>query len=397
MKFKNYILIAAVALLLSSVQLLNVSQVSASENSTDSQGLILQGPPPFPPDDHPFPPPPWPPEPPSPPIPPTPPTPPEPHHPFHFPWYGPYDGHWDFSHWPYGWRWPPYVSSRLIIVEPPYQPPYRPVVYAPVINSFTANPSYIQPGQGIMLSWTTTNANTVSLSGIGSVPTSGTYNMSPGYTTTYTLSATNSAGSVSASTTVTVAPYISSYPSSSSYIAGTAVDPPASTNVVTGGLSTTSDNFGMLITLLGLLAVAAAVVIVLLVRRPAAAHAGGNGGRRAGYRASATRAASRIPGTTPADGPRLVLSNGEQISLSGSVGSLGRSDFESSVKGDEADLISRRHIRFDCEDGDCFIEDRGSTNGTKINGSNIEGKGRYLLRDGDRVELADVLTLTFKS
>jgi pSer/pThr/pTyr-binding forkhead associated (FHA) protein len=67
------------------------------------------------------------------------------------------------------------------------------------------------------------------------------------------------------------------------------------------------------------------------------------------------------------------------------------------VKADKADLISRQHRRFDCEDGECFIEDRGSTNGTKLNGSNINGKGRYLLREGDKVELADILTLTYKS
>jgi pSer/pThr/pTyr-binding forkhead associated (FHA) protein len=91
------------------------------------------------------------------------------------------------------------------------------------------------------------------------------------------------------------------------------------------------------------------------------------------------------------------LSNGEHIPISGNAGSLGRSDFRSLVKLDKADLISRQHIRFDCEDGDCYIEDRNSTNGTKLNGSSINGKGRYLLREGDKVELADILTLTFKT
>ena len=115
---------------------------------------------------------------------------------------------------------------------------------------------------------------------------------------------------------------------------------------------------------------------------------------------SATRTASGLPATTPVDtepGPKFISSNGEQLSLSGNAGSLGRSDFRSLVQPDEADLISRQHIRFDCEDGECYIEDRNSTNGTKINGSSIDGKGRYLLREGDKVELADILTLTFKS
>ena len=80
-----------------------------------------------------------------------------------------------------------------------------------------------------------------------------------------------------------------------------------------------------------------------------------------------------------------------------STRALGRSDFRSLVKADKADLISRQHIRLDCEDGECYIEDRNSTNGTKLNGSSINGKGRYLLREGDKVELADILTLTFET
>jgi hypothetical protein len=385
MNTKKGILILAAALLLCSVQLFLAIPASASDNVTDEHEVLLQAPPPPPPSE----PPPGPP----PPTPPYPPMPPSPD--WHFPGYNPYTGHWDY-HWPYGWRWPWYVSGRVVVVQPYYQPPYQPVVYAPVINSFTANPSYIQAGQGIVLTWTTTNATSVTLSpGIGSVPNSGSYNLSPGYTTTYTLSATNSAGSISASTTVTVAPYVSTYTTSSTQIASTANDPTVAGSILTGGFSSLSDNPVLLITLLGLLAVAAALAVVFLVRRPAAAHAGGN--RRNGYLATATRASGRTPATTPVDsGPRLIMSNGEGIPLS-SGGSLGRSDFSPLVKADEADLISRRHIRFDFEDGDCFIEDRGSTNGTRINGSPINGKGRYLLREGDKVELADVLTLTFKS
>jgi len=389
MNFKIGILVLTAALLLCSAQLLNVTQVSASDNLTEE---FHGPPPPFPPfpptPPPPPPPPPIPPIPPSPPIPPMPPSP----HPWHFPGYNPYTGHWDYW-WPNG-RWPWYVSGRVIVVQPPYQP-YQPIVYAPVINSFTANPSYIQSGQGIVLTWTTTNATTVTLSpGIGSVPTSGSYNLTPGYTTTYTLSATNSGGSVSASTTVTVAPYVSTYTTSSTQIASS--ETVADTgSILTGGLSGIAGNSStLLITLLGLLAVAAAVAIVLFVRRPVAARA------RAGYLATATRTASGAPGTTPGDtgpGPKFILSNGGQLSLSGNTGSLGRSDFSSLVKPDEADLISRKHIRFECEDGECYIEDRGSTNGTRLNGSSIDGKGRYLLREGDKIELADILTLTYKS
>jgi hypothetical protein len=386
MKFKNVIMVTAAALLLCSAQLLAVTQVLASDNVTDPQGASFIPPPhpPFPPTP-PLPPP-------TPPIPPTPPTPPTPPHSWHYPGYNPYNGN-GVCPWPYNWRWSTYVPARVIVVQPPYQPP----VCAPTITCFSANPSYIQCGQAIVLSWTTTNATSVTLSpGIGSVPCSGSYNLSPGCTTTYTLCASGSGGNVSASTTVTVAPYVSYYPSSSAQVA--TVDPPTTGtgNLLTGGLNGLGGNSGtLLITLLGLLAVAAAVVITLLVRRPAAAYARS---RRGGYLSTATRTAGRTPATTPVDsGPRFVVSSGEAIPLSGGSASLGRSDFSSLVKSNDADLISRKHIRFYCEDDECYVEDRGSTNGTRINGSSIEGKGRYLLRDGDKVELADVLTLTFKS
>jgi hypothetical protein len=378
MSLKNCIMVAAAALLLCSAQLLAVTQVFASDNVTDPQGAS-------------FLPPPYPPLPPTPPIPPTAPTPPTPPHSWHYPGYNPYNGN-GVCPWPYNWRWSTYVPARVIVVQPHYRPP----VCAPTITCFSANPSYIQCGQGTVLNWTTTNATSVTLSpGIGSVPVCGSYNLSPGCTTTYTLCATGSGGSVSASTTVTVAPYVSYYPSSSAPVA--MVDPPSTGtgNILTGGLNGLGGNSGtLLITLLGLLAIAAAVAIALLVRRPAAAHVGN---RRGGYLAG-TRTAGSTPSTTPVDsGPRFVTSNGEAIPLSGGTASLGRSDFSSLMKSDDADLISRRHIRFYYEDGECYIEDRGSTNGTKINRSSIEGKGRYLLRDGDKVELADVLTLTFKT
>jgi len=67
------------------------------------------------------------------------------------------------------------------------------------------------------------------------------------------------------------------------------------------------------------------------------------------------------------------------------------------LKPEKADLISRNHLKLTCDGDDCFIEDRGSTNGTKLNGSKIDNQGKYLLRDGDKIRLAGVVTLTFKS
>ncbi len=72
----------------------------------------------------------------------------------------------------------------------------------PVISSFTANPSTAPSGGGaVVLSWTTTGAATVSLTGMA---TNTAIAVNPTTTTTYNLTATNSTGSVTAPVTVTV-------------------------------------------------------------------------------------------------------------------------------------------------------------------------------------------------
>jgi len=75
----------------------------------------------------------------------------------------------------------------------------------PVIQAFSANPSVIAPGGTAILSWTVSGANAISISpGIGQVGSTGTVQVSPYTTTSYTLTAINSAGTVSRSVTVTV-------------------------------------------------------------------------------------------------------------------------------------------------------------------------------------------------
>jgi hypothetical protein len=296
------------------------------------------------------------------------------------------------------------------VVETP-QPQPQPV-YAPVIGSFTANPDYIQPGQAATLTWTVDNANDANISpNVGSVPNSGVYTVMPAYTTTYTLTANGSGGSVSASTTITVAQYYSTYGTGSS-VSSPGVNTTASTGtggVVTSGVSSGSSpalNLWLLYALMiGLLAVAAAVIITLLVRKPAKAYAGSGAGTRAGYLASstspaATLPASGIPMTTPlAAGPsaKFTSEGGKEISFNAAGQSLGRNDLHGLAGPGKADLISRQHFSLSYENGDYYIEDHGSTNGTKLNGSDIRGKGKHPLKDGDKIDLAGALTINFKS
>jgi hypothetical protein len=80
---------------------------------------------------------------------------------------------------------------------------------SPIINSFTADSTIIDEGDSVTLSWTVTDATTVTINqGIGSIALSGSTSVSPISTTTYTLTATNSAGSSLATVTITVNPAI---------------------------------------------------------------------------------------------------------------------------------------------------------------------------------------------
>ncbi|CAM2066507.1 BACON domain-containing protein [Sulfidibacter corallicola] len=83
----------------------------------------------------------------------------------------------------------------------------------PVINSFTANPTTIEVGSSSTLSWSVSNATSVTINqGVGSVPGSSNRVVSPSVTTDYTLTASNSQGNVQATVRVTVIPVNSGDP-----------------------------------------------------------------------------------------------------------------------------------------------------------------------------------------
>ena len=72
--------------------------------------------------------------------------------------------------------------------------------------TMSASPGSIEPGQSSTLSWSSTNAESASISpGIGTVPTSGSRSVSPSQTTTYRISVRSADGqTASATATVTV-------------------------------------------------------------------------------------------------------------------------------------------------------------------------------------------------
>ncbi|MGA9048460.1 MAG: hypothetical protein WB588_05650 [Dehalococcoidia bacterium] len=77
----------------------------------------------------------------------------------------------------------------------------------PAIISFSIDPPDISPGESTVMTWDVIGANSVSIdNGIGNLPPSGSLSLTPGTTTYYQLTATNSYGPISSSVIVTVYP-----------------------------------------------------------------------------------------------------------------------------------------------------------------------------------------------
>ncbi|SNS31389.1 peptidoglycan-associated lipoprotein [Granulicella rosea] len=90
---------------------------------------------------------------------------------------------------------------KKAVPPPPPPPPPPPVPTA----SITASPVAILSGQTTTLTWTTSNATQVTISGLGTVAATGSRSVAPSRSTDYTVTASGAAGaSVQASTRVTV-------------------------------------------------------------------------------------------------------------------------------------------------------------------------------------------------
>jgi hypothetical protein len=333
-----------------------------------------------------------------------------------------------------------------------YYPPDIPIptpqpVLPPSINSFTTNMPSIDLGQTATLTWTTNNASTAAITpGIGTVATSGSTTVSPTSTTTYTLTASAKTGnSISSYTTVTVMPRISptfsayqttieagksttltwNAPSATQvYISGVGsfassgsaqVTPDRTTSYtltasyVDGTMQTSSATViveqppYLLYGLIGLLAIGAIAITALLLRRPrpvavAASHESGTRAASAST-AVATSAGTETPATSPVEAPpaKLIMPDGSEVLLAGNNRSFGRQDFDKFLPADKRTYISRQHINVWYEGDRYYIEDRSSTNGTRLNGTDIKGEGRHAVNDGDVIELAGKLSITFNT
>lgn len=94
-------------------------------------------------------------------------------------------------------------------------PPAAPPAPATPTATLAANPAVIQQGQSTTLTWQTSNANQVTLAGLGTLPPSGSRSVVPGTSTTYTLVAQGPGGTKDASARVTVNQQTAASPSPS--------------------------------------------------------------------------------------------------------------------------------------------------------------------------------------
>jgi peptidoglycan-associated lipoprotein len=90
------------------------------------------------------------------------------------------------------------------VQPPPPPPPAAPPPATPTVT-LQANPTTIQQGQSTTLTWTSTNATTLTLApGIGNVDAQGSTTVTPAGSLTYNISATGPGGSANANVRVTV-------------------------------------------------------------------------------------------------------------------------------------------------------------------------------------------------
>jgi peptidoglycan-associated lipoprotein len=103
-------------------------------------------------------------------------------------------------------------AKKTAKVVPPAPPAPQPAPTA----TLAANPSTVQAGQSSTLTWQADNATMIAIAGLGTVPVSGSREVTPSDSTTYTLTATGAGGSAAASARVTVtAPVAAVVPSPS--------------------------------------------------------------------------------------------------------------------------------------------------------------------------------------
>ena len=101
----------------------------------------------------------------------------------------------------------------------------------------------------------------------------------------------------------------------------------------------------------------------------------------------------------------LISSNSPAIDFEEHQKVIGRAELSNEIKmqGGDPLQVSRQHFtvysesnKFYIADGTTSVQEKPSSNHTKVNGKDITDQGAIELHDGDQIEIATILTLTFQ-
>jgi hypothetical protein len=263
------------------------------------------------------------------------------------------------------------------------------------IQSFNASSHEVKPGETITLSWNVQGAESLEIPMAGPVTgASGTQTVVMDKTTDFVLIATGLDGRQVSSNaiTVTVSPAI---PTTTPSTPSTTSSPAKTMSFL--------DQILNPITLISILSVIVIIVLGLLLRNVYLKRWASPASPSIFAEIQAVQKdetpSQEIP--EPAIEPlvstraKLTLPDGLEIRITTSSQVIGRAELARALGLDELCLISRKQFRVTSQDGEYFIEDAGSTNGTKLNSEDIKDKGAMALKDGDIIDAAGAIKLKF--
>jgi hypothetical protein len=264
------------------------------------------------------------------------------------------------------------------------------------ILSFTASSREVKPGESVTLSWNVKGAQSLEISKIGPVTgDSGTQTVDMDKTTDFVLIATGLDGRQVSSDTVTV--------TVSAQVAPTTT--PSTPITVSPPVKTVSflDQVLNPLTLISILSVIVIIVLGLLLRSVYLKRWASPSTASIPTAVEEVQADEILPQEIPelaveppvSNRAKLTLHDGLEIRIACGGQVIGRAELARALGLDELGLISRKQFRVTCQDGKYFIEDAGSANSTKLNSEDIKGKGTIALKDGDIIDAAGVIKLTF--
>ena len=92
---------------------------------------------------------------------------------------------------------------------------------------------------------------------------------------------------------------------------------------------------------------------------------------------------------------RLTLPNNNNIIVNGAEKVMGREDFLGVISSDKLYFIGKDHFKITRKEGQYYIQDLKTKNGTTINGIELQDSKMHRLDDGDEIMIAKSLRIKY--